>query len=151
MNTNKTVIINGIKQQINTSDILELTDKQQMKSWNEQRKKNYKKSISIKFGFLEKPVGDIIDTITKKTGLKWLITKLFKECGCEKRRQYFNKWNFYIPFVYIDNRLSLPEDWKTSELVTIDLKDSNHKEHKPLSRNLVRNPKRSCNCGAKNK
>lgn len=149
MNTNKTVVINGRMQKINTLGVIDLTNKQDIDKLNKQRKQAHKKSFSLKFGIKQNSFGDVIDSITRKTGIKWLITKLFKECGCEKRRQYFNKWNLYIPFLYIDNKFSNPKDIKVSELVTTVLDNgNNNEEDKPIPRNLLQKQKKPCSCGA---
>lgn len=61
--------------------------------------------------------GDIIDFITRKTGLKSLIVYLTKgNCGCEERRIKFNK--FLIPYWF---------EFKTRHLYDID--------HKVLQKN----------------
>lgn len=40
---------------------------------------------------IEKGLGDVIEDITTKTGIKWAVKKLFGEdCGCEKRSQEMN-------------------------------------------------------------
>jgi hypothetical protein len=148
MNTNKTVVINGKMQKINTLGVIDLTNKQDIDKLNKQRKESHKKSFSLKFGIRQKPFGDMIDFITRKTGIKWLITKLFKECGCEKRRQYFNKWNLYIPFLHIDNKFPIPIDIKVEKLVTTVLDNGNNEEDKPIPRNLLQKQKKPCSCGA---
>ena len=151
MNKTKTVVVNGKMQKIDTSGVIDLTDKKEIDDLNTYRKQSHKKSISLKLGIYQRPLGDVIDSITKKTGIKWLVTKLFKECGCEKRRQYFNKWKIYIPFLYLDNKLAPPKDIKPAELVTINLDTNNQEEHKPISRSLLKKQKKPCNCGAKRK
>tara|TARA_R100000541_G_scaffold10644_2_gene18615 strand:+ start:1069 stop:1203 length:135 start_codon:yes stop_codon:yes gene_type:complete len=37
-------------------------------------------------------LGDLIELITKYTGIKWLVKKIFKgkDCGCEKRKEDLN-------------------------------------------------------------
>ena len=149
MNNNKTVVINGRVQKINTFGVIDLTNKQDVDKMNEQRKRSHKKSFSLKFGIQQKSFGDVIDLITRKTGIKWIITKLFKECGCEKRRQYFNKWNLYIPFLYVDNKFFVPKDIKVSKLVTTVLDNTNsNEEDKPIPRSLLQKQKKPCSCGA---
>jgi len=149
MNTNKTVVVDGKMQKINISGVIDLTNKQDINKLNEHRKRLHKKSFSLKFGIQQKPFGDVIDLITRKTGIKWLITKLFKECGCEKRRQYFNKWNVYIPFVYMNNNFVIPKDIKVAELITTVLDNgNNNEEDKPIPRNLLQKQKKPCSCGA---
>lgn len=44
-------------------------------------------------------LGDTLEKIFKKTGIKWLVEKIvidilgFKSCGCDKRRDKLNKIN----------------------------------------------------------
>ena len=60
----------------------------------------FQKVFKIKLNFVSLHIGDIIDYITKKTGIKKLIIKLTNgNCGCEARRIKFNKW-FKIPIIY---------------------------------------------------
>ena len=41
-------------------------------------------------------LGDILETIFKKTGIKWLVEKIvidilgYKSCGCERRKEKLN-------------------------------------------------------------
>jgi len=35
-------------------------------------------------------LGDFIERITYYTGIKWLVKKLFKDCGCDKRQEELN-------------------------------------------------------------
>lgn len=37
-------------------------------------------------------LGDLIELITRYTGIKWFVNKVFKNnCGCYKRKQKLNK------------------------------------------------------------
>lgn len=36
-------------------------------------------------------LGDLIEKITTYTGIKWLVKKLFKDCGCDERKDMLNK------------------------------------------------------------
>ena len=37
-------------------------------------------------------LGDIIEVITKYTGIKWLVHKIFgNDCGCDKRKKKLNQ------------------------------------------------------------
>jgi hypothetical protein len=61
----------------------------------------FEKVFKIKLNFVSLHIGDIIDYITKKTGIKKLVIKLTNgNCGCEARRVKFNKW-FKIPVLLI--------------------------------------------------
>jgi hypothetical protein len=87
-----------------------LVDKEKYKN-NIEEEKNYlyykvinlnfkfQKVFKMKLNFVSLHIGDIIDYITKKTGIKKLIIKLTNgNCGCEARRIKFNKW-FQIPII----------------------------------------------------
>lgn len=53
----------------------------------------FQKALTFKFEIVSLHVGDIIDFITKTTGIKKLIVWLTKgNCGCEARRIKFNEW-----------------------------------------------------------
>jgi hypothetical protein len=57
----------------------------------------FQKVFKIKLNFVSLHIGDIIDYITKKTGIKKLVIKLTNgNCGCEARRVKFNKWFNFI-------------------------------------------------------
>ena len=148
MNNNKTVVINGQKHQMNLTGIIDLTNKNQIDQVNKKRKEEYKKSFSLKFGIRQVGAGDVIDYLTRKTGIKWLILKLIKNCGCEKRRQYFNKWNIFIPYVFVDNKLEYPREIKVQELTTVTLDNGGNEISQPISRDAIKNKRKPCNCGA---
>lgn len=38
-----------------------------------------------------KGLGDTIEKITKATGIKKVVDLLFDDCGCDARKEYFNK------------------------------------------------------------
>jgi hypothetical protein len=62
---------------------------------------SFEKVFKIEYIKLSLHIGDIIDFITKITGIKKLIIKLTNgNCGCEQRRIKFNKW-FFIPLLKI--------------------------------------------------
>ena len=82
----------------------------------------YNKSISISYNrlfYIKKHkvgLGDVVDYITEKTKIKDLIIYLTKgNCGCEKRKELFNKW-------FTFNWYSL----KTRELYIQDVDVINH-------------------------
>lgn len=53
----------------------------------------FQKALTFKFETVSLHIGDIIDFITKTTGIKKLIVWLTKgNCGCEARRIKFNEW-----------------------------------------------------------
>lgn len=43
-------------------------------------------------------LGDLVATITKYTGIHWIVKKISKlfgvDCGCEERREQWNSINF---------------------------------------------------------
>lgn len=103
---------------------------------------SFNKSISLKknkLGF-----GDIIDFVTKITGIKWLIIKITKgNCGCEKRRQLLNKW---LTFTYFYIKIGDPLFDEISIITpdTIDKKNHNNRINTPHQTNV---PKKGCGCG----
>lgn len=38
-----------------------------------------------------KGLGDTVEKITKATGIKQLVEKYSKDCGCQKRKEYLNE------------------------------------------------------------
>lgn len=61
----------------------------------------WNRTLKIEIKTYSLHIGDIIDFITRKTGIKALIVKLTNgNCGCEARRKKFNKW-FVIPDIKI--------------------------------------------------
>jgi len=36
-------------------------------------------------------LGDLIEWFTKKTGIKWLVKKIWKDCKCDKRKEKANQ------------------------------------------------------------
>ena len=117
----------------------------------------FKKQISFKFeiekmfGIVKKYIGlgDIVEFITKYTGIKYLIVKITKgNCGCEKRRKKFNEWLKipYFSFYYQDtNTVDIDNINNNVKIVyrpQIDpMSDQAQKEL-----NAKRKP---CGCGAK--
>jgi len=42
-------------------------------------------------------LGDIVEIITKFTGIKWLVKKVVGEdCGCDERKEFLNKLSFKL-------------------------------------------------------
>lgn len=127
-----------------------VTDNQIKKLLEKNKNIVYKKTISINFNknlLFEKNkigLGDIVDFITKITGLKWLIIKITKgNCGCEKRRKLFNKW-LSIPYlsVKIDDPLFY-------DPILIDGEDSYSKHKNRVINTQKTQPKKGCGCGRK--
>lgn len=126
-----------------------VSDKQIEKLINKNKNVFYKKTFSINFYkslvIIKNKIGigDIVDFITKITGIKWLIIKITKgNCGCEKRRQLLNSW-LTIPFLYIKIINPLFED---SEIV------DHTNLYMELNKNRIINnqkPKKGCGCGRK--
>ena len=45
----------------------------------------------------KKGLGDIVEIITKYTGIKWLVKKVVGEdCGCDERKEFLNKLSFKL-------------------------------------------------------
>lgn len=150
MKYNKTVVIDGKIQEINVSEMLDITDPVQVKKYNDYMKTNYKKRLKIGIEIKSFLLGNLVDTITTYSGIKWLIKLIFKDCGCEKRRLYLNQWNIYLPHIFL-NFDTKPKNFKElqvapkTEIYPNGMGEQNLK-NVPISRSLVAKPKRSCNC-----
>jgi hypothetical protein len=137
---------------------------------------NFNKLFMLKLNYIG--LGDVVDFITKITGIKKLIIFLTNgNCGCEKRRIKFNKFfKFYYPTfgfrkLYMDDSMVLqksnfinPNKIKEHEVeILSDLQEFDkveieppiqshntkpHVENKPLTTTQVR---KSCNCSKKKK
>lgn len=93
----------------------------------------YKKTIIILIKMIG--LGDVVDFITKYTGIKYLIIKITKgKCGCEARRKKFNEY-MSIPYITIG----------LQPLVKI----SNNDTFQPNEN--VMSIKKPCGCGAQQK
>jgi len=91
----------------------------------------FKKTMKIKFTYVSLRIGDIIDFITRKTGIKKLIVYLTNgNCGCEARRVKFNKW-FKIPFLLIKFENYTQED------VDIIVNNKNKEVHNQMIKKMV--------------
>lgn len=44
----------------------------------------------------KKGLGDAIETVTKTTGIKKIVETVFKDCGCDKRKEKANAFGFNI-------------------------------------------------------
>ena len=53
----------------------------------DKRTKEYKNSIKNKRPVL---LGDVIEDITENTGIKKVVKKIVKNCGCDERKEYLN-------------------------------------------------------------
>lgn len=120
---------------------------------NKKLKPFFKKNIVIKFNksiqLYKKSIGlgDIVDFITKITGIKKLIIKLTKgNCGCEKRRKLFNSW-LTIPYIVVSFGDVYKEDFYFFNEHNMPLnnkfKITPPDQSKPI--------KKSCGCANKNK
>ena len=63
----------------------------------DKRSKEYKQYKLSQQTFTEDVgVGDIVDTITEKTGIKKLVKKIVgDDCGCDERKERWNKINLF--------------------------------------------------------
>ena len=150
MNSNKTVVINGSITEMNVSGMLDLSDPVQVKKYNETMKKQFKKSFSCGIGIKNFSLGNIVDKITTYTGIKKLIKLVFKECGCEKRRVYLNKWNVYLPYVFV--KFNLTSQFKELEVAPKSELRIGHEEaipETPIPRAMVKKAKSGCGCNKK--
>jgi len=150
----------------NSSNQLYLDSKGNIVNRNNIEYGQYNKIVKINFNFnklmmLKKKyigVGDIIDFITRKTGLKTFIIWITKgNCGCEARRIKFNKYKLFyyvIKFreIYANDLLVVK---KQKELFK-NLKPMQPKitketpTHKPISKPIDHKEiKSSCGCAKK--
>lgn len=98
---------------------------------------SFNRTLKIKHDWISLHIGDIIDFITKYTGIKSLIIKLTKgKCGCEARRKKFNNW-FKIPFIKIwfdshdyDDQMTLMEDLREKQELQEQKIELNRQERK---------------------
>ncbi len=44
-------------------------------------------------------LGDVVESVTKATGIKKVVETLFDDCGCENRKEKLNKIRFQFPVV----------------------------------------------------
>lgn len=152
MNLNKSVVINGSVQQMNVSDMIDITNPDHVRRYNEQVKNNFKKSFYFGFGVKSFRLGNVVDKFTTITGIKWVIKKIFKECGCEKRKKYLNKWNLYLPYLYYSINLKsthkeLEVAPKTEVYVGNNLKTNFIEgDDQPITREMLKKSNPGCGC-----
>ena len=104
----------------------------------------FQKVFKIKLNFVSLHIGDIIDYITKKTGIKKLIIKLTNgNCGCEARRIKFNKW-FQIPILSFKfdklnfkNKMDIVIDEESKEDVIKQTKIKNEELIEQVKLNMI--------------
>jgi hypothetical protein len=75
--------------------------------------------------------------------------KIFKECGCEKRRIYLNKWNIFLPYLRFFKDIKGYKELKPAPMVTEVLNNNLPSVEGPISRSLVGQGRKSCGCGKK--
>lgn len=153
MNLNKTVVIDNSIQEINISDMVDVTDKKQVKMYNEAVKNNFKKSFNFGIGIKSFGLGNIVDKFTTITKIKWLIKKIFKDCGCEKRRKYLNKWSLYLPYFYYNlNLYSTNKELKVVPRTQLYVGGKQEiQKNEIIMRSMVEKKSKGCGCGRKNK
>lgn len=65
-----------------------------------QWKANLEKDIQNKSAYIDEGLGDKIEKITTKTGIKKVVKKVFgDDCGCNERKEKLNKRRFRFPIV----------------------------------------------------
>ncbi len=151
-NGNKTIVVNGSIMETNISDLLDITNAKQIKAFNEERKKRFKPSFYCGFTIKSFGLGNVIDKITTYTGIKKIIKLIFKECGCEKRGIYFNKWNVYIPYFFIKlNLKSSIKDIEPVPMTQIKLSEPSADDIKNIKipRSMVKKSNSGCGCNKK--
>lgn len=129
-----------------------VTDKQIERMMNKDKNNLFKKDISFKIhkqlivkkskiGF-----GDIVDFITKITGIKWFIIKITKgNCGCEKRKLLFNKW-LTIPYFYVKIVDPVYEEFN---IIDTAIEINKKYKNRVTNPNPINLPKKGCGCGRK--
>ena len=111
---------------------------------------SYEFKIEKMFGIVKKYIGfgDIIEFITKHTGIKYLIVKITKgNCGCEKRRKRFNAFLQipYFSFYYKDTTiLDVDNSIKHVKMFT-----SNTPPMDEDMKKEILSKRKPCGCGAK--
>ena len=93
----------------NNNNNSEILDKEKYKKYKIEEKNyifykkinfEFKKSFKVKLITVSLHFGDVIDFITRHTGIKKLIMWATNgNCGCEARRVKFNEW-FKIPLIF---------------------------------------------------
>ena len=74
---------------------------------------------------------------------------MFKECGCEKRRIYLNKWNIFLPYARFFKDVKGYKELKPAPMVTEVLNNNLPSTEGPIPRSLVGQGRKSCGCGKK--
>jgi hypothetical protein len=102
----------------------------------------FQKVFKIKLDFVSLHIGDIIDFITKKTGIKKLIIKLTNgNCGCEARRIKFNKW-FKIPVIFFKfDKLSYKNEIDLSKIKEFKNQKIDEEKTKSSEEEIIENVK----------
>lgn len=54
--------------------------------------KEYKEKMKLWESRQEKGLGDVVETITKATGIKAFVDLLSDDCGCDERKEQLNDW-----------------------------------------------------------
>lgn len=49
-------------------------------------------------------IGDVIESITKRTGIAYLVKRFYPDCGCEERKNWTNEihLSFVLPPVLVE-------------------------------------------------
>jgi len=106
-------------------------------------------SVNKTFGIIKKYIGlgDIVEFITKYTGIKYIIIKITKgNCGCEKRRIKFNSF-LAIPYFLIYFKEATVNDLYKLESNTNKYPIQSKKHTEEDLGNML--PKKGCGCGTK--
>jgi len=96
----------------------------------DKRSKDYREYKEWKAKFQDKQevgLGDVVENITKATGIKKVVEAITDDCGCEERKEKFNKYNIWgrkrLNCIseedynwYVDNNIKKKSKWKFDEI-----------------------------------
>jgi len=96
----------------------------------DKRSKDYREYKEWKAKFQDKQevgLGDVVENITKATGIKKVVEAITDDCGCEERKEKFNKYNIWgrkrLNCIseedynwYVNNDIKKKSKWKFDEI-----------------------------------
>ena len=96
----------------------------------DKRFKDYREYKEWKAKFQDKQevgLGDVVENITKATGIKKVVEAITDDCGCEERKEKFNKYNIWgrkrLNCIseedynwYVNNDIKKKSKWKFDEI-----------------------------------
>ena len=99
----------------------------------DKRSKDYREYKQWKANFNEKQtigLGDVVEKITEATGIKKVVEAITEDCGCDERKEKFNKlFNWKRRNInciseedynwYMDNNIATKKTWKHEEAIRL--------------------------------